>query len=84
MMTFNIWDNIFAGYMSDPDGGVALFNRKVDADRAIQHFVGTLSRRNDWLLRHWTSRIWRPIFATSSRATFDPMVLRFFIHACFP
>ena len=50
-MTFNIWDNIFAGYMSDPDGGVALFDRKVDADRAIQHFVRTLSRRNDWLLR---------------------------------
>jgi hypothetical protein len=50
-MSFKIWDNHFAGYMRDTNDREAEFDRKIDADHAILHFVNGRSRRDEWLLR---------------------------------
>jgi hypothetical protein len=50
-MTFKIWDNHFAGYMRGLDESEAEFDRKIDADRAIQGFIRSRTRQDEWLLR---------------------------------
>jgi hypothetical protein len=51
-MPFKIWDNHFGGYMRDFDGGdVAEFQEKVDADRAIELFIRTRDRQDEWFFR---------------------------------
>lgn len=50
-MPFKVWDNHCAGYMRDTSDREAEFDRKVDADRAILHFVRGRTRQDEWLLR---------------------------------
>lgn len=50
-MSFKIWDNHFAGYMRDTNDREAEFDRKIDTDHAILHFVNGRSRRDEYLLR---------------------------------
>lgn len=52
MMTFKIWDNHFGSYMRDVEGGnIAEFNYKLDADRAVELFIRTRDRQEEWLFR---------------------------------
>ena len=50
-VNFKIWDRHFAGYMLRPDGSVACFASKVDCDHAIQRFIRTRDRQDEWLSR---------------------------------
>jgi hypothetical protein len=61
-MSFKIWDNHFGGYMRDVDGmEIAEFSSKLDADRAIENFIRTRDRKEEWSFRldveHATSNL---------------------------
>ena len=50
-MNFKIWDNHFGGYMRDESGSEARFREKPDADRAIQRFIQSRDRTEEWMFR---------------------------------